>query len=286
MEECANQCCHNELDATKGRQLPMHIGSPSLHCQYVKSNLGQQVPAANGAAYAMKLMNKERCAITYFGEGCASEGDIPSALNMAAVHGCPTIFFCRNNGYAISTHTDDQYKSDGIAPRGMAFGMPCIRVDGNDILAVYAATLEARRLAVEMGTPTLIEGMSYRINSHSTSDDDSKYRRSEPPEPGYEDERAYWEARSPIVRFGRYLGDLGLWDAAHEEELRKASRARAIKALNDAEQVPNPHVKHLYTDVYDELPWMLAEQQSELKDHLQRYRAYYPEIPDQQIETL
>ena len=187
---------------------------------------------------------------------------------------------------------------------------------------------------METGTPTLIEGMSYRINSHSTSDDDSKYRRSESPEPGYEDERAYWEARSPIVRFGRcavcralvlpvvrfatqrsiflkrltypvsqvglsrpatvsdvlllrrYLSDLGLWDAAHEEELRKASRARAIKALNDAEQVPNPHVKHLYTDVYDELPWMLAEQQSELKDHLQRYRAYYPEIPDQQIETL
>ena len=114
----------------------MHIGSPSLHCQYVKSNLGQQVPAANGAAYAMKLMNKSRCAITYFGEGCASEGDIPSALNIAAVHGCPAIFFCRNNGYAISTHTDDQYKSDGIAPRGVAFGMPSIRVDGNDILAV------------------------------------------------------------------------------------------------------------------------------------------------------
>ena len=109
-EEAANQCCHNELDMTKGRQLPMHIGSPEKYCQYVKSNLGQQVPAANGAAYAMKLMRRERCAITYFGEGCASEGDIPSALNIAAVHGCPTIFFCRNNGYAISTHTDDQYK--------------------------------------------------------------------------------------------------------------------------------------------------------------------------------
>ena len=83
----AAECCHNTLDATKGRQLPMHIGSPSLHCQYVKSNLGQQVPAANGAAYAMKLMNKSKCAITYFGEGCASEGDIPSALNIAAARG-------------------------------------------------------------------------------------------------------------------------------------------------------------------------------------------------------
>ena len=93
-EECANQCAHNHLDATKGRQLPMHIGSPEKHCMYVKSNLGQQVPAANGAAYASKLLGKKTCAITYFGEGCASEGDIPSALNIAAVHNCPTIFFC------------------------------------------------------------------------------------------------------------------------------------------------------------------------------------------------
>ena len=238
------ECCHNELDATKGRQLPMHIGSPEKHCQYVKSNLGQQVPAANGAAYAMKLQGRSRCAITYFGEGCASEGDIPSALNIAAVHGCPTIFFCRNNGYAISTHTDDQYKSDGIAPRGIAYGMPSIRVDGNDILAVYEATKEARRLAVEENKPTMIEGMSYRINSHSTSDDDSKYRRSESPVAGAaSDERDYWEQRSPITRFGKYLQNLGWWDMAHEEELRKAERAHAIKALNDAEALPNPHIK-------------------------------------------
>ena len=77
IEEAANQCCHNELDATKGRQLPMHIGSPEKHLMYVKSNLGQQVPAANGAAYAMKLQRKGRCSITYFGEGCASEGGAP-----------------------------------------------------------------------------------------------------------------------------------------------------------------------------------------------------------------
>jgi len=290
MEECANQCCHNELDQTKGRQLPMHIGSPEKYCMYVKSNLGQQVPAANGAAYAMKLMNKSRCAITYFGEGCASEGDIPSALNIAAVHGCPTIFFCRNNGYAISTHTDDQYKSDGIAPRGIAFGMPSIRVDGNDILAVYAATKEARRLAVEESKPTMIEGMSYRINSHSTSDDDSKYRRSESPQPGSVDERAYWEERSPIARFGKYLINLGWWDMAHEEELRKTYRRRAIKSLNDAEQLPNPHIKHLFTDVFDDaesgMPWHLTEQMEELRDHLDRYKEHYKDIPEEQIETM
>jgi len=286
-EECANQCCHNELDATKGRQLPMHIGSPEKYSMYVKSNLGQQVPAANGAAYAMKLLGNERCAITYFGEGCASEGDIPSALNIAAVHGCPTIFFCRNNGYAISTHTDDQYKSDGIAPRGIAFGMPTIRVDGNDILAVYAATQRARQIAVEEGKPTLIEAMSYRINSHSTSDDDSKYRRAESPVAGYDSERDYWEARSPILRFGKYLKAKGWWDADREDELRKVMRKRAIKALNDAEKVAQPHPKHLFTDVFDEVPWHLQEQQEQLKDHLQRYREHYTDLAtEEQIETL
>jgi len=294
MEECANQCCHNNLDATKGRQLPMHIGSPELHCQYVKSNLGQQVPAANGAAYAMKLMNKSgqnksgSCAITYFGEGCASEGDIPSALNIASVHGCPTIFFCRNNGYAISTHTDEQYKSDGIAPRGIAFGMPAIRVDGNDILAVYAATKEARRLAIEEDKPTMIEGMSYRIGAHSTSDDDSAYRRSESPQPGAVDERAYWEERNPIARFGKYLHNKGWWDYEHEAELRKVSRKRAIKALNDAEQLPNPHIKHLFTDVFEEMPEHLKEQMVELQDHLARYRTdpLYKDIPGEEIDSL
>ena len=112
--------------------------------------------------------------------------------------------------------------------------MPSIRVDGNDILAVYEATKEARRLAVEENKPTMIEGMSYRIHSHSTSDDDSKYRRTEPPQPGEVDERAYWEARSPITRFGKYLINLGWWDMEHEAELRKHERQHAIKAYSCA----------------------------------------------------
>jgi len=285
-EEAANQCCHNNLDPTKGRQLPMHIGSPEKHLMYVKSNLGQQVPAAAGAAYAMKLMKKSRCAITYFGEGCASEGDIPSALNIAAVHGCPTIFFCRNNGYAISTHADDQYASDGIAPRGIAFGMPTIRVDGNDLLAVYAATARARQIAVEEGKPTMIEAMTYRINAHSTSDDDSAYRRPDSPEEGFASEKAYWESRNPIKRFGSYLGRLGLWTEEEEAALRKEQRARAIKALNDAERVEQPHPEHLFTDVYDEMPWLLRQQKQELKEHLQKYAEHYPDMKAEHVETL
>ena len=285
-EEAANQCCHNELDPTKGRQLPMHIGSPEKHLMYVKSNLGQQVPHSVGAAYAMRLRRTNQCAITYFGEGCASEGDIPSALNIAAVLGSPTIFVCRNNGYAISTHANDQYASDGIAPRGIAFGMPTIRVDGNDIMAMYLATQQARQIAIEQNRPVMIEAMTYRIGPHSTSDDDSKYRVSESPVDGFATERDYWEARSPIIRFGAYLKEKGWWSAAEEDELRPKSRKHAIKSLNDAAKLPNPHLLHLFTDVYDELPWMLKEQQAELKDHLMRYGEHYPEIPVEQVEGL
>lgn len=163
--------------------------------------------------------------------------------------------------------------------------MPSIRVDGNDILAVYMATARAREIAVKEGRPTLIESMSYRINSHSTSDDDSKYRRTASPEPDVS-ERDYWEARSPIIRFGKYLIAKGWWSLEHEAEFRKTMRKRAIRALNDAEKVPQPHPKHLYTDVFDTLPWHLQEQQAALKDHLQRYREFYADVSSEHIETL
>lgn len=95
----------------------------------------------------------------------------------------------------------------------------------------------ARQIAVEQGRPSLIEAMTYRIGAHSTSDDDSKYRRPESPEAGFDSERAYWDARSPIIRFGSFLEARGLWSAEEEEALRKVERARSIKALNDAEKV-------------------------------------------------
>jgi len=165
-----------------------------------------------------------------------SNAQVPSAFNIAAVHGCPTIFFCRNNGYAISTNASEQYSSDGVAPRGFAYGMPTIRVDGNDLLAVYAATAAARAIGAEQGRPTLVEAMTYRVGAHSTSDDDSKYREPSAPEEGWDDERSYWEARSPIVRFGRYLHQRGCFSGADEERMRRALRKEAIAALSAAEE--------------------------------------------------
>jgi len=277
-EEIANQTCSNALDPASGRQMPLHIGSREKRLLTISSPLGTQCPQAAGVAFGMKVSGKKEVALTYFGEGCASEGDVPSAFNIAAVHRCPTVFFCRNNGYAISTNAADQYTSDGIAPRGLAFGMPSIRVDGNDILAVYAATRAARELSLSEGRPVLIEAMTYRVGTHSTSDDDSKYRTQQSPAAGWDSERAYWEARSPIIRFGRYLQAKGWYSAQLEEELRRTARRNAIAALNAAQEVDKPGYDHLFTDVYDTLPWMLAEQRAQLKAHVLKYEQHYGDV--------
>jgi len=284
----ANQLCANALDVAHGRQLPLHIGGRKENIVTVKSTLGTQCPHAVGIAYGFKmgLHGGKRVAIAYFGEGCASEGDVPSAMNIAAVLRAPAIFFCRNNGYAISTGTKDQYAGDGIAPRGLAFGIPTIRIDGNDFLAIYAATQEARRIGVEEGRPTLIEAMTYRIGAHSTSDDDSAYRTPASPEPGWDSERAYWEARSPIIRLGRYLQNLGGWSPQQEELVRKDARREAIKALNDAEACGPPPACHLFTDVYDDEPSSLLQQRASLRTHLERYREAYPNVTASQLESL
>jgi 2-oxoisovalerate dehydrogenase E1 component alpha subunit len=285
--DVANQLVANGADSAHGRQLGMHLGSRAKHVVSISSPLGTQCPQAAGVAYAMKQMARKQVAIAYFGEGCASEGDIPSALNIAAVHGCPTIFFCRNNGYAISTGVGEQYAGDGVAPRGLAFGMPTIRVDGNDILAVLAATHRARQIGLEEGRPTLIEAMTYRIGAHSTSDDDSKYRNPVAPEAGWDSERAYWEARSPVVRFGRYLHSLGYFNGQMEDAVRSEARRQAITCLNEAHAVGGPAARHLFTDVYDESPWILQEQQAALKEQIEAYPEHYKGyLSDAQLEGL
>jgi len=285
--DVANQLVANEKDPAHGRQLPLHIGSRERRILYVKSTLGTQCPHASGVAFAMKRAGGQHVSIVYFGEGSASHGDIPSALNIAAVHKCPTIFFCRNNGYAISTRATDQYVSDGIAQRGPAFGLPTIRIDGNDILAVIAATRKAREITLTEGRPVLIEAMSYRIGAHSTSDDDSKYRQKEAPEAGWDSERAYWEARSPCIRLGRYLASKGWYNVQMEEAIRSQARREAIESLNEAQAVDKPAARHLFTDVYDETSWMQDEQQAALAQHIADYKPHYMgSLSDKQLEGL
>lgn len=266
IQQVAHQLFSNELDLGKGRQMPVHYGSRELNFQTISSPLATQIPQACGAAYAMK--GSGNCAVTYFGEGAASEGDFHAALNMATTLSCPVIFFCRNNGYAISTPVKDQYAGDGIVSRAAGYGMHSIRVDGNDILAVHEVTKEARRLAVEENKPILIEAMTYRGGHHSTSDDSTRYRETE--------EIAHWlDNQSPIARFRLMLERKGLWDSDQETALRTSLRKEVLAAMGEAEDQLMPPVSEMFSDTYKELPRHLQEQAAELAQHLEKYGEHY-----------
>merc|ERR1719356_2193590 len=176
-QEIVDQNIGNEGDRSKGRNLQVHYCMLEKNIQTVHAVLGAQIPQAPGAGYAYKIQDADQVSVVYFGDGAASEGDALTALNFASVYGSQTLFICRNNGYSISTGVEDQYGGDGIAARALAFGIPAIRVDGNDLVAVFTATSEARRMCVEQKTPVLIELMTYRVGDHTTSDDSSTYRK-------------------------------------------------------------------------------------------------------------
>ncbi|KAL8219782.1 UNVERIFIED_CONTAM: hypothetical protein K2H54_033584 [Gekko kuhli] len=263
------QCYGNASDPGKGRQMPVHYGCKDLHFVTISSPLATQIPQAVGSAYAIKRENANRIVICYFGEGAASEGDAHAGFNFAATLECPIIFFCRNNGYAISTPTSEQYRGDGIAARGPGYGIHSIRVDGNDVFAVYNATKEARRRAVAENQPFLIEAMTYRIGHHSTSDDSSAYRSV--------DEVNYWDKQDhPISRLRHYMVNQGWWDEDQEKTWRKKSRKRVMEAFEEAERKLKPKPQLLFSDVYYEMPWHIQKQQESLERHLKQYGEHYP----------
>jgi 2-oxoisovalerate dehydrogenase E1 component subunit alpha len=268
LDQFCNQCYSNSLDIGKGRQMPVHYGSAALNFQTISSPLATQIPQASGAGYKFMLDGEtDKVAVCYFGDGAASEGDFHAALNFAATLGGPTIFFCRNNGYAISTPTRDQYAGDGIAARGPSYAINTIRVDGNDIFAVHAATKAARAYATREQKPVLIEAMSYRMGHHSTSDDASRYRGKDQPQE--------WDKHSPILRLNRYLQKKGWWDEGRDKKLIKGARKAVMASLKKAEGEKKPAIEELFTDVYDEVPLHLQQQRDELKKHLEKHEAEY-----------
>ncbi|RCV86709.1 thiamine pyrophosphate-dependent dehydrogenase E1 component subunit alpha [Billgrantia montanilacus] len=267
-DEFMNQLFGNELDYGKGRQMPIHYGSRKLHYMTISSPLATQIPQATGYAYGQKLAGEGHCTITFFGEGAASEGDFHAALNMASVHKVPVIFFCRNNGYAISTPATEQFAADGIAPRAFGYRMHVIRVDGNDILAVYRATQEARAIAVEQNEPVLIEAMTYRLAAHSSSDDPSGYRSRK--------EEEAWREKDPILRMQRWLFDREWWSEEEEKDLQESLRREVLETMKRAEKRPPPPLESLVTDVYADVTPALQRQLDALKTHIRKYPDAYP----------
>ncbi|PTU24047.1 hypothetical protein P175DRAFT_0497163 [Aspergillus ochraceoroseus IBT 24754] len=270
-----NQLFSNRHDSGRGRNMPVHYGCNYPRTHTISSPLATQIPQASGAAYALKLQALQnpdtppRIVACYFGEGAASEGDFHAGLNIAATRSAPVVFICRNNGFAISTPTLEQYRGDGIASRGVGYGIDTIRVDGNDIFAVYEAMQEAREIALsDGGRPVLIEAMSYRVSHHSTSDDSFAYRARVEVED--------WKRRdNPIIRLRKWLENEGLWNEDMERETREQLRKEVLKEFGDAEREKKPRIRSAFEDVYEELTEETQAQMKELKRMLQTYPDEY-----------
>lgn len=275
MDDFMAQLFATKNDPGKGRNMPVHYGSTKYKVHTISSPLATQIPQASGAAYAVKMQDRldptstQRVVACYFGEGAASEGDFHAGLNIAATRSCPILFICRNNGYAISTPTLEQYRGDGIASRGVGYGIDTIRVDGNDILAVREATKRAREIALsDGGKPVLIEAMSYRVSHHSTSDDSFAYRAKVEVED--------WKRRdNPITRLRKWMEGKGIWNEEKEKELRSGARKSVLDAYRKAEKEKRPPLASMMEDVYEELTDEQREQSAKLSEIIERYPNEY-----------
>ncbi|GMI43209.1 hypothetical protein TrCOL_g2608 [Triparma columacea] len=275
MDQFADQCFSNKGDLGKGRQMPVHYGSRALNWHTISSPLTTQLPQAAGAAMAMKLKAKREgkdssdgVAVCYFGDGAASEGDFHAAMNFASTLETPVIFFCRNNGFAISTPVRDQYRGDGIVSRAKGYGMYGIRVDGNDLFAVHAATAKAKEIALRENRPVLLETMSYRVGHHSTSDDSTRYRST--------DEIKKWtEEDNPIDRFQRYCEGKGWLDDKMVAQIMDEERMQVLQALEKAEKKGPPELSTLFDDIYKEKTPELIRQEEALLEHIAKYPEKY-----------
>jgi len=268
-QEIADQNIGNEGDRSKGRNLQVHYCMLEKNMQTVHAVLGTQIPQAPGAGYAYKLDGEDRVSVAYFGDGAASEGDAFTGLNFASVYGSQTLFICRNNGYSISTGVEDQYRGDGIAARGPAFAIPSVRVDGNDLVAVFLATQEARNRAIQQKTPVLLELMTYRVGDHTTSDDSSAYRKED------KEEVQIYKSLGPIPRWRTFLESKGLWNEDKEKAIASAAREEMLQAMKSGEAKKKGPLRELFTDVYTDLPWHLEEQAAYAEKHVREYSADY-----------
>lgn len=251
-----NQLFGNELDPVKGRQMPVHHALASINLVSISSPVGTQIPQAVGTGLAAKLSGNDDVAVVFFGEGTSSTGDFHVALNFAGVMKAPVLFIVRNNGWAISTPSVRQTASPTYAARGPAYGMPGVRVDGNDALAVVQVAREAVARARAGDGPTLIEAVTYRRGGHSTSDDPSAYRDAAEADP--------WAERDPLALLRRYMERKGLWSDEQEEATVARLNEEIAAVTTTAMRAGAPSLDSMFEDVFEEVPWHLAEQRDQL----------------------
>jgi 2-oxoisovalerate dehydrogenase E1 component subunit alpha len=256
------QVYSNVKDPLKGRQLPILYSSRDHGFFSLSGNVGTQFPQAVGWAMASAYKGDTRIAASWIGEGTTAEGDFHHALNFASVYRAPVILNVVNNQWAISSFSGIAGGDEAtFASRAIGYGLPGLRVDGNDFLAVYAVTQWAAERARSNLGATLIELYTYRAEGHSTSDDPSRYRPA--------GEAKAWPLGDPIERLNRHLIGLGVWsdaeqDALHKdvvEEVRAANKqAESFGTLGSGQP---PSVTTMFEDVFKDMPWHLARQRQE-----------------------
>lgn len=247
----------NANDPAKGRQMPDHYVWRDVNFTSISSPLGTQIAHAVGTAWAAKMKKEDVVTLTYFGDGATSGADFHNALNFAGVFRTPTIFLCRNNGWAISVPCERQTASATFAQKGVAYGIPGVRVDGNDLLAMIKVTRDAVARASAGEGPTLIEAMTYRLSGHSTSDDPKAYRPEAWLDP--------WKRLDPLARTRRFLEATAGWTDDREKALEAELDAEIRAAVSEAEKAAPPSLDSLFDDVFAELPWHLVEQREALR---------------------
>ncbi|ANF55690.1 2-oxoisovalerate dehydrogenase [Brevundimonas naejangsanensis] len=257
-----NQIYSNAEDPIKGRQLPIMYSAKDYGFFTISGNLGTQYVQAVGWGMASAIRGDDKIAITWIGDGSTAESDFHSALTFAAVYRAPVILNIVNNQWAISSF---QGIAGGLettfASKGIGYGLPALRVDGNDFLAVWAATQWAEERARTNQGATIIELFTYRGAPHSTSDDPSRYR------PG--DEHEKWPLGDPIARLKQHLIGLGEWSDAQQEEAEKEAVEKVRAAARESEAIgtlgqSRPSVKTMFEEVYATEDWRLIEQRREV----------------------
>jgi TPP-dependent pyruvate/acetoin dehydrogenase alpha subunit len=244
--------------------MPVHHSVKRLNFVSISSPVGSQIPHAVGAAWAAKLQKKDDVVVGFFGEGATSTPIFHTSANFAAVFKIPVILICRNNGWAISVPRSGQTASPTFAQKAVAYGMPGVLVDGNDVLAMIHVVREAAARGRRGEGATLIEARTYRRGAHSSSDDPSVYR--DPAEP------KEWESHDPLERFRKYLLAKNEVTAEIEAQMRHEILEEITDALQYAErQAPKPPLHSMFEDVYSDVPWHLQEQQAELDAEIAKH---------------
>lgn len=259
-----NQIYSNRADRLKGRQLPIMYSTREGAFFSISGNLATQYPQAVGWAMASAAKGDTRIAATWCGEGSTAEGDFHSACMFATVYRAPVIMNVVNNQWAISSFAGFAGgEATTFAARGVGYGIAALRIDGNDPLAVYAATAWAAERARTNCGPTLIEHFTYRAEGHSTSDDPGQYRSA--------DEASAWPLGDPIARLKAHLIAIGEWDedrhAVQDRELAEMVKATQKDAEKNGVLGHGLHQPFdtMFEDVFEEMPWHLREQSDQMR---------------------